>query len=289
MNRKNRKIIFLDIDGTLTEPGCNEVPESAAWAVRQARSQGHYVYLCTGRNYGMLAPLLKYRFDGIIGSAGGYIKCGEKVIYDCPMTEVQKQSVLDVLEKNGIYRTVECKDSAYVDDELKVFLRKDAAKTGSSELLRWQEQLEKNLCIFPMREYQGQPVYKVVIMSTSMEPLIQAHEVLQEDFDFCIQEKDPSGLIHGEVIHQAFDKGKAVERVCQHLNIPLSNTIAIGDSMNDLEMIQTAGLGICMQNGSEKLKKLADDVCPSVSENGIRAAFLKHHLIYEERLKACCG
>lgn len=54
-------------------------------------------------------------------------------------------------------------------------------------------------------------------------------------------------------------------------------------------MIQTAGLGICMQNGSEKLKKLADDVCPSVSENGIRAAFLKHHLIYEERLKACCG
>ncbi len=202
---------------------------------------------------------------------------------------MQKQSVLDVLEKNGIYRTVECKDSAYVDDELKVFLRKDAAKTGSSELLRWQEQLEKNLCIFPMREYQGQPVYKVVIMSTSMESLIQAHEVLQEDFDFCIQEKDPSGLIHGEVIHKAFDKGKAVERVCQHLNIPLSNTIAIGDSMNDLEMIQTAGLGICMQNGSEKLKKLADDVCPSVSENGIRAAFLKHHLIYEERLKACCG
>lgn len=75
-------------------------------------------------------------------------------------------------------------------------------------------------------------------------------------------------------MNKAFDKGRAVELVCRYLQIPLSDSIAIGDSMNDLEMMQTAGLSICMSNGSEKLKKIADDVCPSVREDGIRTAFL---------------
>ena len=77
-----RKAVFLDIDGTLTEPGTNEPPESAAEAVRQARECGHYVSLCTGRSYGMLLPLLRYGFDGVIASAGGYVECQGQVIYD---------------------------------------------------------------------------------------------------------------------------------------------------------------------------------------------------------------
>ena len=42
----DRKIVFLDIDGTLTQPGSNEPPESAVWAIAQARKAGHYVFLC---------------------------------------------------------------------------------------------------------------------------------------------------------------------------------------------------------------------------------------------------
>ena len=114
-----------------------------------------------------------------------------------------------------------------------------------------------------------------------MEAMVRAQEALREDFDFCIQERDRSGIINGEVVNKLFDKGRAVERVCHYLNIPLSDSIAIGDSMNDLEMLQTAGTGICMQNGSEKLKKIADDICPSVSEDGIYTAFLKYELIHE--------
>ena len=70
------KLIFLDIDGTLTEPGKNVPPASAVEAVRKARDNGHKVVLCSGRNYGMLSPLLRYGFDGLVGSAGGYIEYG---------------------------------------------------------------------------------------------------------------------------------------------------------------------------------------------------------------------
>ena len=92
----DKKIIFLDIDGTLTEPGSNEPPRSAADAVNKAREKGNYVYLCTGRNYNMLMPLLKYGFDGVVASSGGYILCGEELIYDCPMEESLKDQVLEL-------------------------------------------------------------------------------------------------------------------------------------------------------------------------------------------------
>ena len=64
------KAIFLDIDGTLTEPGTNVPPASALEAIRRAQEAGNYVFLCTGRNYAMLSPLLKYGFDGVVASSG---------------------------------------------------------------------------------------------------------------------------------------------------------------------------------------------------------------------------
>ena len=66
----NRKLIFLDIDGTLTTPGSNTPPESAMKAVRLAREKGHKVFLCSGRNPGMMAPVLALGFDGLIVSGG---------------------------------------------------------------------------------------------------------------------------------------------------------------------------------------------------------------------------
>ncbi len=274
-----RKIIFLDIDGTLTEPGSNEPPESAIWAVRQAQKEGHYVFLCTGRNYDMLKPLLKYGFDGVIASSGGYIECKNNVIYDCPMTEEQKRAAMDILKDNGVFRTVECLDGSYTDAGFKDFLREHAIEGGNSELLRWREQIEKALNILPMEEYRGQPVYKIVVMSPSRKQLLEPQKRLESEFAFCIQDENEGGFINGEVVNRKFDKGKAVERVCDFFHIPIHDTVAIGDSMNDREMLATAGLSICMENGSEDLKKLVDDICPSVQKDGIREAFLKHHLI----------
>ena len=56
-----RKLIFLDIDGTLTPAGSNTPPKSAMDAIRAAQKNGHKVFLCTGRNPAMLAPVLPLR------------------------------------------------------------------------------------------------------------------------------------------------------------------------------------------------------------------------------------
>lgn len=271
------KLIFLDIDGTLTKPGENVPPSSALEAVKRAR--GHRVVLCSGRNRGMLAPLLEYGFDGLVGSAGGYIEYGGRVVYDCPMTPGQQKLAMDVLRRNGVYRTVESRDGSYTDEEFKDFLRTAAVAGGNSELLRWREQLERELGIRPMAEYRGEPVYKIVFMCRDAESLREPMQVLKDSFAFCVQGVDQFGAINGELINKAFDKGRAVERLCAYLDVSVEDTIAFGDSMNDLEMIQTAGLGVCMGNGSAELKSIADEVCPPVGEDGLYKAFEAHGLL----------
>ncbi len=275
----DKKIIFLDIDGTLTEPGKNTPPDSALKAIRAAREKGHVVFLCTGRNYDMMRPLLQYEFDGFISSSGGYVVSGEEVIYDCPMTEEQQKLALEVFERNGVFRTVECNEGSYTDEGFKEFLRQNAEKSGNSEFLRWREQLEQSLNIRPMEEYKNQPIYKMVLMAPQEEGLKEPMELLGKDFNFCIQEKNKAGFVNCELINRKFDKGQAMEVVCSYLGISMSNTYAFGDSMNDLEMMEKAAVSICMENGSDKLKGLADYICPSVLEDGLFKAFVKYELL----------
>lgn len=274
-----KRIIFLDIDGTFAVAGTNMPPESAIRAVQEARSKGHLVFLCTGRNYDMLRPLLSYGFDGVVASAGGYICYNNQVIYDCPMTREQQKFVLDTLQQNGIFRTVECLDGTYADDGFEEFLGEYAGKGDYSELFRWKKQLEEELNIRSMREYSGQPVYKVMFMSPDSSRIKQAAKELEKDFFFCIQDANKYGIVDGEVINWQFNKGKALIRVCEYLHIPVKDSIAFGDSMNDKEMMEAAGYSVCMENGSDTLKQLADAVCPRVEQDGLYHGFLKLGLI----------
>ena len=273
-----QKLIFLDIDGTLTPAGTNVPPDSALEAIRSAQARGHKVFLCTGRNYGMLSPLLAYGFDGLIGSAGGYIEYGGKAVYDCPMTEEQRVRAMDVFQRSGVFRTVECKQHTYTDEGFKDFLR-NTSGGGGSELLRWREQLESNLGIRPMGEYRGEPVYKVIFMSPDLERLEAPMAELEKEFVFCMEDNRKNGVFNGELINRKFNKGMAVRRVSDHLGVPLEDTIAFGDSMNDREMLETAGLGICMGNGAPALREIAREICPPLDEDGLYRAFEAYGLL----------
>ncbi|MCI9658163.1 MAG: HAD family hydrolase [Lachnospiraceae bacterium] len=275
----NQKLIFLDIDGTLTEPGKNVPPASAVDAVRRARGKGHKVVLCSGRNYGMLFPVLRFGFDGLAASAGGYIEYDGQVVYDCPMTQEQQTKVLDVFKESGIYRTIGGRNHSYTDEGFKEFLAENRKSKANSELLRWRIQIENELDIRSMSEYDGEPIYGMAFMSRGAERLKKPMQVLQEEFHFCIQDEDSCGIVNGELSNKAFHKGSAVKRLCEFLGISKEDTIAFGDSMNDLEMLQAVGTGVCMANGSPSLLEIAHMVCPSVTEDGLYRAFEKLKLL----------
>ena len=273
----NKKLIFLDIDGTLTAPGSNVPPQSALDAIRAAQALGHKVFLCTGRNYDMLRPLLAYGFDGAVASGGGYVFMGDQVLFDCPMTEEQKERALRLFAEGGVLRTIEARDASYCDPGMGEFLQQCSG--GNSELLRWREALEKDLGIRPMAEYDGRPIYKVVFMCARAEQLAGAIRELEGEFYFLVQDLAGANCLNGELVNRKFDKGSGIRQVCRALDMPLSDTVGVGDSMNDLEMIETVGIGVCMANGSPNLKKRSDLVCPSVDEDGLAWAFRELGLV----------
>ena len=275
-----QKIIFLDIDGTFTEPGSNLPPATACQAVKKAKEAGHLVFLCTGRSYGMMSDLLAYGFDGVVPVPEPISWREKKVIYDCPLTEKQKNSAMQVLKENGIFRTLECRDGAYTDEGVREFPAEMCKKRrGEANFFAGESRLKKSMNIHPMSEYRNQAAYKMVVMSPSAEALIRSQEALKDDFHICIQDSGRKEYVNGEVMNRKINKGMAVEYVCSYFHIPLEDSVGFGDSMNDKEMLEKTGLGICMENGSETVKAVADDICPSVTEDGIWKAFQKHHLI----------
>ena len=273
----NRKIIFLDIDGTLTPAGSNQPPESAMKAIRAAQHNGHLVFLCTGRNPAMLAPVLALGFEGAVAAAGGYVFAEDEVLFDCPMTPEQLETGMRLLKENGVFRTIEAKDATWGDEDLGDFLA--SAGEGNSELVRWRKALAEELNILPMHEYDGRPVYKIVFMCTEAEQLQPARDALERDYKFVVQDVAAHHCLNGELINRNFDKGKGVRIVAAHYGIAIEDTIGFGDSMNDLEMIETVGTSVCMDNGSPKLKEVSDIVCPAVDEDGLAIAFRQLGLI----------
>ena len=272
-----KKLVFVDIDGTLTLPGENVPPDSALDAISRARANGHKVFLCTGRNYAMLKPLLKYGFDGMVAGAGGFVTCGDEVLFDCPMEQDVTDALVAVLHKNGVFCTLETKEVTYGDEDLGSFLQ--GQPEGNSEIERWRKALASELDIHPLTEYDGRPAYKIVIMCLRDEQLAEARKLFEKDFDFCIQDAASRGCLNGELINRKYDKGRGVLRICEYLGKDVSDTIGFGDSMNDVEMIRVVGTGVCMENGSPQLKKESDIICPSVSDDGLAKAFEQLGLI----------
>ena len=267
------KLIFLDIDGTLTVPGENVPPQSALDAVRAARRNGHKVLICTGRSWTMTESVAAYGFDGVICSAGGYIVLGGEVLYDHPMDADELRRVLDVMKSPDIFCILESKALTFADADAEIF---DGA---NSEALRWRKMLTESFNISPMRDYNGEPVYKVSFLSLRRAALERPRQLLQDRYQFCLQDFLLGDTVNGELINRDFNKGAAIRRVCEYLGAPVADTIGFGDSMNDLDMIETAGIGVCMGNGSPELKRRADKVCPPVESDGLAAAFRELGLV----------
>ena len=89
-----RKIIFLDVDGTLIDYD-NHIPESAVLAIRRAREKGHLVYVCTGRSKAEMPPeIWDIGFDGMIGGNGSYVEHeGQAVLHQLIPRDVAKRLV----------------------------------------------------------------------------------------------------------------------------------------------------------------------------------------------------
>jgi hypothetical protein len=75
-----------------------------------------------------------------------------------------------------------------------------------------------------------------------------------------------------EVMEKSSNKGTALTKLADHLGIAMEEVMALGDGENDYEMIQVAGLGVVMSNGTDNLKSIANEITLSNEEDGVAHA-----------------
>lgn len=275
----NQKFIFLDIDGTLVS-AMQAPSEQVAAAVRGARANGHKVFLCTGRNMPIIGKdILDIGFDGIVASAGSHVEAGGNVLFDSLLSEETIQECLEVFHSHGMYCRIETPEGIYTDPQMEELLLHAKADPANSELVRMQKEIEAGITIQPYARYPHQGAYKICFTSRELKAVEQTKQLLGDRFVYAVHPyAGSSACFNGEIIPKGIDKGRGIEIICRYYGVGLDDTIAFGDSMNDYEMMQTAGTSVAMGNACEELKRMADLVCGNVWEDGIYHEFRKMKL-----------
>ncbi|MDE6844587.1 MAG: Cof-type HAD-IIB family hydrolase [Lachnospiraceae bacterium] len=275
-----RKLIFLDIDGTLVS-AMKEPSVLVTEAVRHARNNGHRVFLCTGRNMAIIGKdILDVGFDGVIASAGGHVEADNVQLFDSLLCEEMIQECLSVFHEHGMYCRIESPEGIYTDPQMEELLRTAKPDKTNSELIRMQKEIEAGIVIKPYEQYPRRGAYKICFTATNLDTIEKTKKYLGDRFNYVVHPyANSTACYNGEIIPKGIDKGIGMELICRHYDADIEDTIAFGDSMNDYEMMKAAGISIAMENACEELKCMADYVCESVENDGIYYEFRRMGLI----------
>ena len=278
----DRKLIFLDIDGTILAHG-EEVHPAVLEGLRRARNKGHMVFINTGRSHGSVPPeILDMETDGLICSAGSDIWFHGQNVYRQSLSPDLIEHTCQILKEMDAVYLLEGFDRIYVSEKAqRILLGKEVLPNDNPELVRWKKYFRQKPNLYPIEEWtpDGEKVPKITFMLFQKEQVEKVKEIMSEHFHVVFFPAAYDDFWNGELISRTADKGTAIQKAAELLHIGIEDTIAFGDSMNDYEMIEKAGCGVVMANGDEYLKTIADRICESVQEDGVVRELERMHLI----------
>ena len=274
-----QKLVFFDIDGTLVTAN-NHLPQSTKQAINELKENGHLPIISTGRPPKMFETIAKeLEIESYISLNGQYIVLNGKPIFVNPIPT-------DALEEL-IAATYDINQRAFLlteDDVIgNTFMREMISDSEFLTLVYTHlTDLPDAVAIELFQRMTEKPLKRV---SYEQEEILSAFIHTDETRDAYYQERFPE--LHftratphlSEVLMKGAHKGAGIERIVNELGLKMTDTVAFGDSLNDIEMIQTAGIGVAMGNGRQELKDVADFVTTHVEADGIYNGLKKLKLI----------
>jgi Cof subfamily protein (haloacid dehalogenase superfamily) len=277
-----RKAVFLDVDGTLIDD-YGRVPASAARAVREARTNGHLVFLCTGRSMVELTPtVLDVGFDGFVVASGAYVQVGSDVLEHKRLTPEAVRHVADYFDAHGGGYYFQANDGVYASPEARDLLRSIVASHVAADPAF--DEVDHGLSKYVETITVDRDPYSMAITKAIYFDAVAPIEELRAEFsDFEIVPSSVTvfGTSAGEMMIPGVHKATGIDVLLHHVGVDLADTIAIGDSYNDLEMLEHVAVGIAMGDAPHAVKDIADEVTTSTTEGGIHLAFVRHGLVAE--------
>lgn len=274
----NIKLICIDMDGTLLS-GNHEVSTRNKEALKKAKELGVNIAITTGR----LFCSARYYSDligintAVIASNGAYMKTNyeDEAVLESPLPNETVLQVYNIVKKHGLSANFNSWNTLirehevpkthvyyimneYLPDDRKVkFLidTKDFANT--------------------LKKFKGNVLKGIVIEDRdNKDNLWAAKNELKDVFGDTLHVVS-SGNNNFEVMNGTTSKGKAVAYLAETLNIKPAEVMCIGDSENDLSMINYAGIGVSMGNGLELVRDAADYITDTNNNDGVAKAIEK--------------
>lgn len=258
---KNIKLVAIDLDGTLLNSD-KKVSRKNFEIIKKLREKGIFVVIATGRPFGGFSWILD---DLELNSDDDYsiTNTGSLIIKNKDNSDVSKKilSMGDYLNLKNI-----------INDKLQIGIYNKYNLYSNSEKVNKHFLFESEILKMPIEKIDEKDMSQRVDRIT-----ITGNKDAVDEFEKNYNEKllKTYQTVRNvpevfEVLHKEADKGQALKRLCEILNVDLKSTLAIGDSNNDKTMLNMAGVSATCGNGRDSVKEMVDIVSNySNDEDGV--------------------
>lgn len=257
-----RKILFFDIDETLLSHKTFTIPESTKNALKQAKENGHLIFINTGRTKSLIGDdIRELGFHGYVCGCGTYIEVNDEVLYTNRVDKEKYGELIDSLKKYNLNAVFEGEEAIYVNEDA-----------------------EDDFLLSNLRK-QNYPIKPYSLDNMTFNKMFIRYGDNKYIDNFCEDTKDIFDYIdHGkgtrELVPKGHSKGSGIDFLVDYFKIDMEDTFAFGDSNNDLPMLEHVKNSIVMGNGNPDLFEKATFVTKHIDEDGIEHA-MKYFKIIE--------
>lgn len=262
------KLIASDLDGTLFGSDWR-ISEENMQAIAQLHKQGVYFVPASGRAFDEMPsilrehPLIRY-----------YITSDGAMIYDkqtarthyLTMPQAISNKILDKLYEYPVNIMLHADTNSYVDAEL----NNDADYKRCNYDERWRRfvyKMDVPVKDFKKFAYEQNAVQMLCVFFEHIGDIEKCKEYFSRMPEVLCAQSCQYNL---EIFSASAGKGNALLHLAQMLGIPQEQTLAMGDSTNDMTMIRAAGLGVAVQNAVPALRAAADEVIVDHNSHALR-------------------
>lgn len=247
------KIVFFDLDNTLYLTGQERIPESALYALEALQRQGITTAIATGRSIVSLPeavkPLIGKGIDIIVAINGQYVQYQGKEIAAFPLDAVQVSDLSAQLRARGIAH------GFVADSAITVVGANPYLETAMADVRVAYAEADT-----PPHDL---PAYQMLAFVPA-EKDAEIAALLPEDWHTVRWHE-----LGTDILHRQGSKARGIQAALKERDIRMSEAMAFGDGLNDVEMITSVGCGVAMADGVPALKILAAEICPPAAEDGI--------------------
>lgn len=262
------KLIVLDIDGTLRDEKYG-IPISTKQALKMCNQKGYLICICTGRNIASIQDdVLQLPIHYWITGGGHFITSPNKIISEYNFDQHDINRIYQYLQSHiEIGVVFEGKTEMFMNQKAVDYLTKMNHEKEISHLdhkIDYKDQF--NL-------YNNQPIHKICLWCKDKD-FNQIQDIIEKRYIIAQKTHD-----YYELVCLYGDKGTAIQKLIQYLQINKDEVIAFGDGLNDLSLFQNVGCSVAMGNASQELKSHATYVCEDIMDEGIYKELKRQKII----------